>query len=213
MPQLIDCRGSVEGSSRITDCDDAYARLVLNPNIMRIVDALTGGNNTLVDTALTKMDRDGGVKNEGGFHGELGKHVPDGSTTPGQQWRDYHATVSGEVFAGFLNCGITLVDVPEGSGFVCIPGSHKRNFKPPDNTQEEQCLIPTGDGQRQIDIYDGFTATGSPYRYTVQNICPKAGTCIVFSETLRHGIRKWEATYPRLTVFNRYKANWAEGYR
>ena len=62
VPQLIDCRGSVEESSRITDCDDAYARLVLNPKIMRVVDALTGGNNTLVDTALTKMDRDGGVK-------------------------------------------------------------------------------------------------------------------------------------------------------
>ena len=28
----------------------------------------------------------------------------------------------------------------------------------------------------------------------------------------QHGVRKWEATYPRLTVFNRYKANWPEKY-
>ena len=103
-------------------CDDAFARLVLNPEIMRVVNALTGGNQTLVDTALTKMDRSGGEKNEGGFHGELGQHVPNGSKVPGEQWRDYHVTPDGEIYAGFLNCGVTLVDVPEGSGFVCIPG-------------------------------------------------------------------------------------------
>ena len=28
----------------------------------------------------------------------------------------------------------------------------------------------------------------------------------------QHGVRKWEASYPRLTVFNRYKANWPEKY-
>lgn len=191
-------------------CDDAFARLVLNPEIMRVVNALTGGNQTLVDTALIKMDRSGGTKNEGGFHGELGQHVPSGSKVPGEQWKDYHVTPDGDVFAGFLNCGVTLVDVPEGSGFVCIPGSHKRSFAIPDNDNVEQCL--TGASIRQIDLYDGVSAVGSPYRYTVQNICPKAGTAIIFTESLRHGIRKWEATYPRLTVFNRYKANWPQRY-
>ena len=240
-------------------CDDAFARLVLNPEIMRVVDALTLGCQTLVDTALIKMDPSGGAKNEGGFHGELGQHV-SGSNVPGEHWKDYHVTPDGEVFAGFLNCGVTLVDVPEGSGFVCIPGTHKRNFRVPDNTSEEQCLF--GESIRQIDLYDGpagvssaaaaaataaaATAEGpSPYRYTVQvtfekrhllkfefnkqrasrfreglslkhegkrvefcqdnlgtaaethtvvfvlrqNICPKAGSVIIFSETLRHGIR------------------------
>ena len=88
--------------------------------------------------------------------------------------------------------------------------SHKRNFAIPDNDNVDQCLV--GESIRQIDLYDGSAAIGSPYRYTVQNICPKAGSAIIFSETLRHGIRKWEATYPRLTVFNRYKANWPERY-
>ena len=37
---------------------------------------------------------------------------------PGEQWRDYHVTEDGEIYAGYLNCGTTLVDVPEGSGFV-----------------------------------------------------------------------------------------------
>ena len=106
---------------------------------------------------------------------------------------------------------------------VCIPGSHKRNFLPPDNSDERlrgQSLW--GDGVPEIDIYDGPP--------TVANLCPKAGSCIIFTEALRvrlktaaplprcplppvhadrcmrrqHGVRKWEASYPRLTVFNRY---------
>ena len=83
---------------------------MLNPEIMRVVNALMGNNCTLVDTALTMMCREGGEKNEGRFHGELGQHV-GGSKEPGEQWKDYHVTRDGEIFAGFLNCGITLVDV------------------------------------------------------------------------------------------------------
>ena len=103
------------------------------------------------------MHREGGAKNEGQFHGEIGQHVRGGKSPhphftsslaltvtalrgragdidnlpppeekvwgggyfkPGEQWRDYHITEDGEIFAGYLNCGTTLVDVPEGSGFV-----------------------------------------------------------------------------------------------
>ena len=61
---------------------------------------------------------------------------------------------------------------------VCIPGSHKRNFLPPDNSDERlrgQSLW--GDGVPEIDIYDGPP--------TVANLCPKAGSCIIFTEALR----------------------------
>ena len=94
----------------------------------------TGGKRTLVDSALTMMHREGGTKNEGRFHGEIGQHVRGGDVDnlpppeekvwgggyfkPGEQWHDYHVTHDGEIFAGYLNCGTTLVDVPEGSGFV-----------------------------------------------------------------------------------------------
>jgi len=94
--------------------------------------------------------------------------------------------------------------------FSLFGNSHKRNFAIPDNDNADQCL--TGDSIQKIELYDGASTIGSPYRYTVQNICPKAGTAIIFTEALRHGIRKWEAPYPRLTVFNRYKANWPERY-
>ena len=73
--------------------EPAFHRLVLNPHIMRVVSALTAGRVTLVDTALTKMSKDGGALNEGQFHGELGDHVPGdhgasgtaGSAVPGSQ--------------------------------------------------------------------------------------------------------------------------------
>lgn len=187
--------------------DEAYHRLALNPEILRVVRALTGGRFTLVDTALTCMKREGGTLNEGGFHGELGVHVPGshqpdtitlrpshGDTEPGRQHADYHVTAEGVPFAGFLNCGISLVDVPSGMGFVCLPGSHKRNFRPPDNDGSNGQSL-AGPGVRQISLYDGPP--------TVYNFCPKKGTCIVFTEALRHGIRSWDAEYDRLTVFNR----------
>ena len=75
--------------------------------------------------------------------------------------------------------GIALSDVhPGDGGFCCIPGSHKRNFLPPDNSDERlrgQSLW--GDGVPEIDIYDGPP--------TVANLCPKAGSCIIFTEALR----------------------------
>ena len=69
------------------------------------------------------------------------------------------------------------------SGQVCIPGSHKRNFLPPDNSDERlrgQSLW--GDGVPEVDIYDGPP--------TVANLCPKAGSCIIFTEALRVRLQK-----------------------
>ena len=43
------------------------------------------------------------------------------------------------------------------------------------------------------------------------NLAVKAGDCIVFTEALRHAILRWDAPYPRLTVFNRYRAAWGVG--
>eukprot|EP01051_Picozoa_sp_SAG22_P009616 SAG22_NODE_813_length_7051_cov_71.816887_3_plen_214_part_00 len=101
----------------------AFARLAVNPEIMRVVAALQGGpgRSTLVASDMVQMRREGGALNEAPFHGEIGEQVgPGGSTSPGQQFKDYHVA-GGEIFVGFLNCAVSLVDVPPGSGFVCIP--------------------------------------------------------------------------------------------
>ena len=144
--------------------DPVFQRLVLNLEIMRVIIALTRGAPCLVDCALTKNYT---TSDDIHFH------------AAGQ---DYSVDESGPR-AGFLNAGISLVDVPDGTGFVCLPGSHKRNFEPPDN----------------LSIYDGPP--------TVINVPISAGDCVIFTEALYHGGRRWTEDYPRFTIFNRYIDN------
>ena len=141
--------------------DPAFQRLVLNREIMRVIIALTRETPCLVDCALTKNYK---TSDDIHFH------------AAGQ---DYNVDELGPR-AGFLNAGTSLVDVPEGTGFVCLLGSHKRNFDPPED----------------ISIYDGPP--------TVINVPVNAGDCVIFTEALYHGGRRWTEDYPRFTIFNRY---------
>ena len=148
--------------------DAVFQRLVLNVEIMRVIIALTRATPCLVDCALTKNYT---TSDDIGFHAS---------------GKDYGVEES-EPHAGFLNAATSLVDVPQGSGFVCLPGSHKRNFEPPD----------------RLSIYDGPP--------TVINVPVNAGDCVIFTEALYHGARRWTAAYPRFTVFNRYIDNGTHG--
>jgi ectoine hydroxylase-related dioxygenase (phytanoyl-CoA dioxygenase family) len=159
--------------------EQVFADLILNREIMRVVLALTDNCPQHVGTALTANTKD---SDDLAFHGGLsgGIHNPA---------NDYQAA-DGRIFATFLNAGVSLVDVPPGTGFVCIPGSHKSYFPRPDH----------------IDIYDG-----SP---TVDNVSVKAGDVVLFTEALCHGARKWTEDQPRQSVFVRYTtsyASWSPG--
>ncbi|MDA0335522.1 MAG: phytanoyl-CoA dioxygenase family protein, partial [bacterium] len=86
--------------------------------------------------------------------------------------------------------GVSLVDVPAGAGFVCVPGSHKSHFAAPDD----------------------LTVDSDPP--SVVNLPINAGDCVVFTELLRHGARRWTLDTPRRTVFCRYVtsyASWSPG--
>ena len=110
-------------------------------------------------------------------------------------WRnpanDYQVA-DGAPFATFLNAAVSLVDVPAGAGgFVCVPGSHKSNFACPTD----------------IDLYDNAPL--------VHNVSLKAGDCILFTESLRHGARRWTLDTSRRTIFIRYStsyASWTPGH-
>lgn len=141
--------------------DPVFQRLVLNLEIMRVIIALTRGTPCLVDCALTQNHQ---TSDDIHFH------------AAGQDYGIKDETPR----AGFLNAAISLVDVPAGTGFVCLPGSHKRNFDPPDT----------------LSIYDGPP--------TVINVPVNAGDCVIFTEALYHGARRWTESYPRYTIFNRY---------
>lgn len=96
-----------------------------------------------------------------------------------------------KVFATFLNAAVSLVDVPPGAGgFVCVPGSHKSNFACPGN----------------VSLYDEAPI--------VHNVSVRAGDCVLFTELLRHGGRRWNLDEPRRTIFVRYStsyASWSPG--
>lgn len=160
--------------------DEVFQRLVLNREIMRVIMALTLNRPQLLDTALTRNTRESdAIPFHGGVSG--GFHHPA---------CDYQAS-GDKVFATFINAAVSLVDVPQGSGFVCVPGSHKAHFARP----------------AHVDI------NSEPP--TVINVCPKAGDVVVFTECLCHGARKWNADEPRRTVFVRYStsyASWSPGH-
>ena len=82
--------------------DPVFQRLVLNREIMRVVIALTRGAPCLVDCALTKNYK---TSDDIHFH------------AAGQ---DYSVEESGPR-AGFINTGISLVDVPPGTGSSVCP--------------------------------------------------------------------------------------------
>ena len=160
--------------------DPVFDRLILNLPIMRVVLALTRDRPQHLLSALTVNLPDSD---------EITLH--NGASGA---WRnpanDYQAA-DGEVFATFINAAISLVDVPDGAGFVCIPGSHKTYFERPEH----------------IDI-----RSGPP---TVVNVPVNAGDAVVFTEALCHGALPWPwRDPPRRTMFQRYctsYASWTPG--
>jgi hypothetical protein len=154
--------------------DPVFQDLALNLVIMRRVLPLTGYCPQLLNVAITRNTTDhDAIPFHSGFTG--------GIRNPAN---DYQAA-NGEVFATFLNAAVSLVDVPPGNGFVCIPGSHKSNFIRPDHV--------TIDSDPPL----------------VVNVPIKAGDCVLFTEALCHGGRKWTLDTPRRTVFVRYATSYA----
>ncbi len=152
--------------------------------------ALTGNSPQAHGMSLVRDDGQHGadIPLHGGWAGgNLGDSPGLGLRNPAN---DYQAS-GGRILATFVNCATTLVDVPDGAGFVCVPGSHRSAFAMP----------------KHVDIY-------SPPP-SVVNICPSAGSCVVFTELLAHGSRRWtEKSYPRRTIFQRYTtsyASWSPG--
>lgn len=160
--------------------DEVFQRLVLNREIMRVVLALTGDCPQLLDVALTRNTAE---SNDIKFHGG----VSGGWHNPANQYQ----AVGDRCFATFINAAVSLVDVPQGSGFVCVPGSHKAHFDRPAHITHE---------------------SAPP---TVINVCPRAGDVVLFTEALCHGALRWRGNEPRRTVFVRYStsyASWSPGH-
>lgn len=165
--------------NKVEYADEVFDRLCINREIMRVVLALTDNSPQHAGIGLARNTKE---TDDLPFHGGVsgGIHHPA---------NDYQAA-DGKVFATFLNAGVSLVDVPSGTGFVCIPGSHKAYFPKPD----------------YVDIYSNPPIVANPE--------VRAGDVVLFTEALCHGARKWTEDWPRTTAFVRYTtsyASWSPG--
>lgn len=117
----------------------------------------------------------------GKLHADYGATAPDEGVGPGE----YYAFRPNQVYEGFIVVAWALADAGPGhGGFCCIPGSHKSNYRLPQQ------------------ISDNFEE--SP-----QVIIPEmpAGSVILFSESLTHGTATWQADHERRTLLYKYSVS------
>ena len=159
--------------------DRIFERLSLNEKALRIVMGLMWNRPRLFNCALVLQKqrpiREG--EKERLHRDTSGFDFPDGFHNP---HNDYQAG-NVQMYCNYVNTAITLVDVPQDNGFICIPGTHKSQIK-----------IPT-----TLDI-DNELAPAITFEL-------KAGDCLIFSSRLMHGAKFWKEDYPRRVVFNRYQ--------
>ena len=149
--------------------EKVFENLVLNKKIIRFTNGVQRENTRVYDVVLAKSTKNNSETFlRSGFEG--------GFQDPNQQF----VVANNELFASFVNVGVSLVDVPDNLGFTCLPGSHKGNFKFPSN----------------ITLYDDPPS--------VINVPIKSGDAIIFTPLLRHGNRKWTENFSQYTVFMRF---------
>ena len=102
--------------------EKVFENLVLNKKILRFINGIQRKNTRVYDVVLAKSSKeDSETKLQSGFEG--------GFQDPNQQF----VVANNDLFASFVNVGVSLVDIPDNLGFTCLPGSHKGNFKIPSN--------------------------------------------------------------------------------
>ena len=159
--------------------DQIFERLSLNEKVLRVVMGLMWNRPRLFNCALVlqKQHPISEDEKERLHRDTSGFEFPDGFHNP---HNDYQAG-DGQIYSNFVNTAITLVDVPEDNGFMCIPGTHKSRIKFPTTLGIDNELAPA------------------------ITFALKVGDCLVFSPRLMHGTKFWKVDYPRRVVFSRYQ--------
>ena len=157
---------------------EVFQRLNMNPEIIRVVAGLTWGCPRLMHCVFTHMVKG---PEELRFHrDDDGVKVTHGFRNPNNDFQ----VADGEIYCSHLATWIALADVPPGTGFCLVPGSHKTTVPEP----------------------DGLTVVHDP---PVSITIPmKAGDVIVFSTRLLHNASPWTEDNPRLNIFQRYVFSW-----
>ncbi len=153
-----------------------FAELASDPEIMRVVCGLMFAAPRLFHCNFTMMERCD--EEPWSFHrDDSGYKFPPGFRNP---HNDYQAN-GHDIYCSHIATWVALADVPDGTGFCLVPGSHKSNFRAP------------------ADL---------PVRHappTCITVPLNAGDVIVFATSLLHDASAWTEQTPRLNIFQRYQ--------
>ncbi len=152
-----------------------FEDLAMNPDIMRVVAGLTMNAPRLFHCNFTMMTKHDAPQH---FHrDDSGFKFPPGFRNP---HNDYQAA-AGHIYCSHIATWVALVDVPSGTGFCLVPGSHKSLFQTPENLPVK---------------HDPPTSITLPM---------EAGDVAIFSTNLLHDASPWTEDYPRMNIFQRYQ--------
>ena len=114
----------------------------------------------------------------GVLHADYGASAPQSDLEPGE----YYAFRANQIYEGFVVVAWALADGGgELGGFCCIPGSHKSHYKLPRRIREQHDLSP---------------AVVIPEM--------RAGSVILFTESLTHGTATWHGQHERRALLYKY---------
>ena len=174
-PGKVQRFGSAPDGSGFLQWGKPFCDLLDHPKIMSILQFRLGD--------CFRLDRIYGMYMEegmprGGLHADYGATSPTAKTQPGE----YYAFRNNEIHNGFVVVTWNLADTgPEQGGFCCIPGSHKSNYKLPQQIaaapEDSPCVV----------------IPNAP-----------AGSAILFTEALTHGTAAWNGKHQRRSLLYKY---------
>ncbi len=174
-PGKVQRFGSAPDGSGFLQWGKPFCDLLDHPKIMSILQFRLGD--------CFRLDRIYGMYMEegmprGGLHADYGATSPTAKTQPGE----YYSFRNNEIHNGFVVVTWNLADTgPEQGGFCCIPGSHKSNYKLPQQIaaapEDSSCVV----------------IPNAP-----------AGSAILFTEALTHGTAAWNGKHQRRSLLYKY---------
>ena len=115
---------------------------------------------------------------------DAGTYILHGGAIPFEP-NHHYGVHEGRVYGAEVAVVYLLNDVHEGDGgYGCIPGTHKSNFKIPEEFRDLRKPQPA-----------------------VRNVIGPAGSAIIFTETLAHGTLQWKGKRDRRTLYYKYTPN------
>jgi hypothetical protein len=147
-----------------------FRNLIDNPRVLPCLTEILGDR--------LRLDHDYAIFLQPGHKG-LELHGP--TVYPYDPCHFYHC-IQGKIFCGLSVATYALTDVPaDAGGLVVIPGSHKSNFRTPEDIRAFRRDSPI-----------------------LRQIPTKAGDCVIFTEALIHGTLPWKGPGVRRTLFYKY---------